>query len=759
MLRLRKRKHHYLVAGVMLCTMPVTLTNAAETGDASAGSAHPAERKHVRPPAGNKQPKRGQKQGATSASTPTAKGGTERITVTGNSHSYIVSQVSAIKIKANLRDIPQTIDVVPLRVMQDQNARSLADVLRNIAGIGYQTGDGQRDQETIRGFVNQGDFYIDGFRDDAQYFRDLSNYERVEVIKGPASVLYGRGSSGGFVNMITKKPGTEGGSVDFSYGSFNDVRGSGDFGHVFQNNNIAFRVTGAIESSDSYRAQQFIDRKTISPSLQWTTPDRRTSVLLQGSYLYDRRLADNGIPSWNGLPADVPRSAYYGAANARDADWAESQVWNTTVTIKHDFGNGIELSNAFRDYNFWLQRYGTIVQTEYTDPSSPHYGTYNPDHQDTHRDEHGWSNQLQLTVDARTGPFKHRFLVGLEISEQYKYQRRADHVFSDTYISIFNPVLPTYTAADANLSPGDLYTNTTGYFGTVGPFMQDMISLGSHWKALLGLRWDYFRQTTRPEAYPVQPTLARTDTSFSPRAGIVWQPTNTQSYYFSWTRSFQPAGESFDLAASNAALQPQETDNKEFGAKYNFFKNRLQMTLSLFDLRRSNINIPVIDGDTGHTVHKQVGLQRNRGFEWSARLNITDDWQAIASYAYYDTRYLKAGNTTSYGYAVEGKRLVTVPKNSMSFWITKSFVHARYGVGWGVRYMGSQWADAGNSVRIPSYLVFNTMAWATFNRFRAQINVDNLSNEKYIASAHGTSPYLLMPGAPLSASFNLVASF
>jgi catecholate siderophore receptor len=180
--------------------------------------------------------------------------------VTATNPEYRTPDTAALKIDAPLRDIPQTIDVIPSQVMRDQRALSLQDAVKNVAGIGMATGDGQRDQFVIRGNIAYGDLFIDGVRDDALYFRDLSNIERIEILKGPASVLYGRGSSGGLINRVSKKPGTEGGEIVLSYGSWDDKRSEIDLGHVFFDNDVAVRLTGAIERSDSYRDQGFLKR-------------------------------------------------------------------------------------------------------------------------------------------------------------------------------------------------------------------------------------------------------------------------------------------------------------------------------------------------------------------------------------------------------------------------------------------------------------------------------------------------------------------
>lgn len=227
---------------------------------------------------------------------------------------------SGTKTNAPLRDVPQTINVVPARVLEDQHVNSMQDALKNVPGVSFSHGDGQRDQVSIRGFSAMTDQYVDGFRDDALYFRDLSNIERVDVIKGPAAVLYGRGSAGGLINRISKKPGRNITAANLSLGSWKDRRLEADLGRTTGDQSLSWRLTGAIEKADSYRHQQFLDRKAIAPSAQIRfSPD--TQVLLQAEYLNDRRVTDFGIPAYQGRPVNVDPGTYYGAANARDADY------------------------------------------------------------------------------------------------------------------------------------------------------------------------------------------------------------------------------------------------------------------------------------------------------------------------------------------------------------------------------------------------------------------------------------------------------
>ena len=663
--------------------------------------------------------------------------GRDDIVVTGQNPEYRTPDTTALKIDAPLRDIPQTIDVIPDQVIRDQRALSMQDAVRNVAGIGMATGDGQRDQFVIRGNIAYGDLFIDGVRDDALYFRDLSNIERIEILKGPASVLYGRGSSGGLINRVSKKPGTEGGEIVVSYGSWEDKRSEIDLGHVFTGNDVAVRLTGAIERSDSYRDQGFLRREAIAPSVLFA-PSDRTQILLQADYLRDRRVTDNGIPAFQGRPVDVRASTYYGAANARAVDFSQSEVWSTTATLDHEFSDTLKLHNALRYYDYTLDRQNTIPNVV-----NEAARTVTLNRQSTDRAEHGWFNQLELSGRFSTGPLEHKLLLGFETGRQSKYELRIDRANIAT-VDLFDPVLPVLPLEVAG-TPG---THRTGVYKTLGFYAQDMISLGEYWKALAGLRYDRFRQEVH-QRIAGQPDLARTDTFWSPRIGLVWQPTPAQSYYVSWNKSYQPSGETFALSTSSADIAPEKTINREIGAKFDLFDGKLSTTISAFNLKRSDIKA------TDPILLKvvPVGVQRTRGIEISAQLELSQGWQAIASYAYLDARIIRSPALDS-GVPIQGNRPTLTPVNSASLWLMRSFGD-RFGLGGGVNYVGDRQANLANSVVLPEYITADAMAWARMGKLKAQLNIRNIFDRDYFVSGHGTVGNLNMPGAPRSAMLTL----
>lgn len=650
------------------------------------------------------------------------------IVVTGvrDRSGYVPTDTNAAKIAAPLRDVPQSIAVVPGELLLDQRALSLQDALKNVPGVSFSSGDGQRDQVTIRGFTAIADQFVDGFRDDGLYFRDLSNVERVEVIKGPAAVLYGRGSSGGLINRVTRKPDADILSATLTAGSYDRYRGEFDVGRFSPSSGVGVRLTGAVEDADSFRDQQFLKRVAIAPSLL-LGQGGDTSILVQADYLKDRRLTDFGIPAIDGRPVDVPRSAYYGAANARDVDVSRSEVASQTVTLVHRFSDAFSFRDGFRHYRYTLDRHNTnstSVNAVARTVTLSHGGIL--------RDEDGWSNQAELTQKLDLAGTHHTLLYGWEQSRQVK---RAVTLLSRVVAitPILAPVLPTVDNANFNAASA----SNINRFTTTGLYVQDLVDFGHGLKALVGVRHDRFRQTTT-QRIAAQPNLARTDDNWSPRAGLVFQPDTAQSYYVSWSRSFQPSGENFALAATNADIAPEKTTNKEIGAKYTLLGDRLAIQLAGFELRRTGIK--GTDPATQRVI--PVGTQRTRGGEFTATLDMAQGLRAILGYAYLDTRVTQSATP-----AFVGKRATLTPKNAVNAFVTKTIAQ-RFGLGVGGNYVGNRWADPANTTVLPHYFTADALAWADVGPVRLQLNGYNLFNEKYIIAGHGTSPLLNVPGGP-----------
>ncbi len=662
---------------------------------------------------------------------------------------------TATKGSAPLRDVPQAVNVLPEQLLRDQGAVSMQDALRNVPGVSFNHGDGQRDQVVIRGFSGISDWFVDGVRDDALYFRDLSDTERIEVLKGPAAVLYGRGSSGGLINRVTKKPVFDRrfGEVSLGLGSNHYTRSTLDLNTPI-GENMAFRLNLAGEKSDSYRDQQFTDRYNIAPSLAIKFSPQ-TDLLLQYTNLRDQRLTDFGIPALNGRPVDVPIGAYYGSANGKRDDTVTSKVQTFTATLNHRFSDALSLRNTTRYASYHLDRNNTLPSGT-TDPVRLTVGRTRGF---VDRDENGWFNQTDLTWRNDLGGFKQEWLVGAEFGVQRKRLYSVSSATGAQRVSLFNPVAdPLPIPLATYLADGAIPSNSE--FKTAAVYFQNQITLAPQWKALIGGRYDVFKQDTSFER-KLAP-LERTDRKFSPRAGVVWQPDAVQSYYVSYSRSFQPSGENFALSTGNIDNAPEITVNKEIGAKFDLLDGGLNLTTALFNLERSGIK----NTDPNNPRRQiNVGTQRTNGLELALNGRLPGRWDVSAGYAYLDAKMTKSLATVSslqlpVGAAipVQGKTAALTPRHSAFVWAMKDLGHG-FSAGGGLNYVSARYASLTNLVTLPSYLTADLAANYKTERYEIALNLKNIANRKYYVSGHGSVDNLILPGPGREVQLTLRAKF
>ncbi len=333
---------------------------------------------------------------------------------------------TATRTATPLRDVPQSVEIVNRALLDAQGARSLSDALSNVTAVSVAQGEGRRDQFFIRGFNALGDQFVDGVRDDAAYYRDLANVEQIEVVKGPAAVLFGRGSSGGIINRTTKKPNVYArvGGAEINFGSFGLKRGSIDFGQPIFNEKLAFRFVGALEKSHSFRRYAFQNRYNIAPSLIWK-PDARTDVLFQFEFLNDRRLPDRGFPSYFGRVAEVPVQTYYGLPERdRISNLVSSQALKVERRVSADW----LVRNTFRRISAQTNFYnsgangicvfsltnGNCVAIKSTDPkfSLDRLGAIRFQY-NGNSTQNNYFNQTETVGMMRTGGIKHTILTAL----------------------------------------------------------------------------------------------------------------------------------------------------------------------------------------------------------------------------------------------------------------------------------------------------------------------------------------------------------
>ncbi len=645
---------------------------------------------------------------------------------------------TATRIAASPMDIPQTIDAVPQALLRAQAARSMQDALRNVPGVTPNLGEGRRDQFLIRGFSAQGDTLVDGVRDDALYYRDLSTIERVEVLKGPASALFGRGSSGGVINRVSKRPRLDRPVADAAImlGGFDTRRISFDAGQPTAGRRAAYRVAGAWESSGSFRDFGSLSRMTVAPSVTGYFSSS-TSVTAQTELLHDRRVPDRGIPSVDGRPADVRISQYYGSPQD---DFIRSDVLGTTITAEHQFQGGWLLRNVVRE-----ARYDTSwSNTQPIDVKKTATGVlvkrsqYNADQR-----QHNLFDQAEMIGGGRFGGMTHVMLAGVEAGLQRRNVVRFNGIAPD--VALVEPVLtsPAYSTVAATDNQFD---------GTVaGVYVQDLISLGTQWKALVGMRADRFDQRL-DDRTSKNVDLSRVDTAMSPRVGVVYQPTRQVSLYSSVSRSFQPSGDGLSLAVNTAELKPEATRNLEGGVKLSLAGGRITATAAIFRLDRTNIKTtdPL---DTTRLV--LVGRQRTDGFELAFDGRLTKRWFIHASYSDLDGAILRSNSVLS-GVPIEGNRPGLIPRRSGNVWTTVDVTPALT-LGGGVSGADDRFTSNDNLVTMPGFARADAVARFRLRSCELSVNVQNLFDRRYYESAGSNAQ--IYPGAPRHVMFTARYAF
>jgi len=650
---------------------------------------------------------------------------------------------TAIKTDTALIDLPQSITVVTQELIKDQNMQSIADTTRYVPGVGTAQGEGNRDNPIFRGNSSNADMYVDGIRDDVQYFRDLYNIERVDVLKGPNAMIFGRGGSGGLINRATKQADWKTiREMNFQVGSFDKYRLTGDFGQAI-NDNFAVRLTSMWENSRSYREGFDAGRWGINPTLSWMAGDK-TKVTLGYEHYEDRRTADRGISSFMGRPVDTDVSTFFGDPERSPSS---ATVDSFNAVINHDFGNGASVRNSSRyaSYDkFYQNIFPGAVNAAGTQVAISAYNNA------TLREN--LFNQTDLTFSLTTGPFKHKFLTGMEFGRQENDNFRNTGYFTDVGANItsVNVALaePRYRGAVAfRQSATD--ANNHGVTTIKAGYVQDQIDLTEHWKAIMGLRYDRFEVDFTDNRNGQ--TITTNDNLLSPRGGLIYKPFDNFSLYSNYSIAYVPrAGDQLaSLTLTNAALKPEEFRNYEVGAKWDI-RPDLSATLALYQLARLNA---LATDPNNAAVSFLVDGQRTRGIELGLSGNITDAWKVMGGYAFQNGRITQSISSA----ALAGATLAQVPEHTFSLW-NRYDITQQWGVGLGSIYRSKIFTSTDNTVALPGFLRFDAAVYfkATKN-VQLQVNVENLFDKKYYANADNNTN--ITPGSPIAVNAGITVKF
>jgi catecholate siderophore receptor len=660
----------------------------------------------------------------------------DMVTVT-ESANYQILTSSSTRTVTPLRDVPQSISVVPQNLIRDQGMQNMADVVRYVPGITMAQGEGHRDAPVIRGNSTTADFYVNGVRDDVQYYRDLYNVERVEAVKGANAITFGRGGGGGVINRVTKEaqfyPIRE---ISLDGGSFGKKRFSTDVGQEI-NDKLAFRLNGVYENSDSFRHDVNLERYGVAPTVT-IRPGDRTQVKVAYEYFNDGRTVDRGIPSFAGGPSAANRSTFFGNP---DVSYATAGVNLGSVSVEHQLGP-MNLRNAtlIGDYDKFYQN--VLPGAVNADQTVVSLSGYNNATQ-----RRNLFNQTDFTGVVFTGGFRHTLLVGTEFGHQRSDNFRNTAYFGDaTAISVPFNSPRTSSPVGFRQSATDADNFATNRLAAV--YVQDQVELSRHFQVVAGARYDYFNIDFHNNR--ANENLSREDNMVSPRAALVFKPIAPVSVYTSYSVSYLPSsGDQFSsLTATTQTLKPEKFTNYEIGAKWDAARS-LSFSTAVYRLDRTNTTARD-PNDPARIV--QTGSQRTTGYEVGVNGNLTSRWRTIGGYAYQDAYVTRA--TTA---AAQGAQVALVPHHTFSLWNHYGFT-SRFAMGLGVIHQADMFTGIDNTVRLPQFTRADLGAFYTLTeKARLQANVENLFDRTYYATAHSNNN--IMPGSSRAVRIGLVARF
>jgi catecholate siderophore receptor len=643
--------------------------------------------------------------------------------------------MSATKTNTPLREVPQSVSVITSDLIKDQSMRSMGDVVRYVPGVTMGQGEGHRDAPTLRGNSTTADFFVDGVRDDVQYFRDLYNAERIEVLKGPNAMIFGRGGGGGVINRVTKTAdGRHHGEIAVEGGTDDHKRIAADLGEAVSDD-LALRLNAMYEDSESYRDFVEIERYGVNPTLGLALTD---DTRLQFSYEYfnDDRTVDRGVPSRNGRPLDIDESTFFGNPAL---SYSEASVNLAAVTLEHDFSGTLRLRNhtQYADYD-------KFYQNVYPNSAVNAAGNVTLDAYQSGTKRENLFNQTDLTWRVSTGSIQHTLLAGFEVGRQDTENRRNNSPFSTTpagIVSIANPVTFAVPVFSVRNQDNDVEVSVAAVY------LQDQVALTDRLQVVAGVRFDQFDVELNNHITGAR--FQRDDDLVSPRLGVIYEPADPVSLYASYSVSYLPSsGDQFSsLDATAAALEPEEFENLEVGAKWDVLPE-LALTAAVYRLDRTNTRAP---GATPGTI-VLTGEQRSEGVELGVSGAITDNWELIAGYANQDAEITR---TTSA--APRGRSIALVPEQQFSLWNTYRFTPV-WRVGLGVIHQDEMYTSISNAVRLPSFTRVDGAVFFTFNEhFEAQLNVENLLDEEYFSTAHNDNN--ITPASPTAVRISLTSRF
>ena len=671
-----------------------------------------------------------------------------RVVVTGEeegSRYFEPNTATATRTDTPLRDIPQSIQVVPREVLEDQQVITLGDALRNVSGVVRDSQVFTGERFTIRGFEGSSvlrDGFRQGFGQTDTGFPEIANLETVEVLKGPASVLVGSLEPGGVINLVSKQPLSEPFyDLELQAGNRELISPSLDFsGPLTEDGRLLYRLNAFFRTEDSFRDfDTEIERFFIAPTISWQISDR-TDLTVRLEYTDDERPADTGLVAIGDEVADIPFDRVFGIP---DEDVSRDEILRVGYNFEHRFSDRWRLRNAFS----YLNRDRETDYTAAFGPLNETTGDFRLLSIFQRFPQEVFDLQTNVVGEFNTGSIEHTVVLGVDL---FRERRRGNEIrggiFSPFSLNIFDPVYSGLTRPNRE----DMATSTLEDSQTdaLGIYVQDQITLLDNLKLLAGIRYETVEQETTNNPTDLNPNSSestRNEDAFTPRVGLVYQPIEALSLYGSYTTSFVP---NTDTTEDGEILEPERGEQFEIGARAELLEGRLTANLAFFDITKENVSTTDPDNISFSVA---TGEQRSRGIELDIAGEILPGWNIIANYAYTDAKITEDED-------FEGNRLTDAPEHNFNLWTTYDIQDgplAGLGFGLGFNFVGERSGDLANSFEVDSYFLTNAAISYERDNWRAALNIRNLFDVDYIESTGVNRTFGISPGEP----FTLIGSF
>lgn len=658
--------------------------------------------------------------------------------------------VNALKTPTPILDVPQSLSLITAEDIRERGFNSVGEIVAYMPGVTTSQGEGHRDAVVFRGVRSTADFYIDGVRDDVQYYRPLYNLEQVEVLRGPNALLFGRGGTGGVLNRVTKKAVIDEGftQAQLSVDSLGEVGGQIDH-NVSLGNHMALRVNAMVEQLDNHRDFYEGDRRGFNPTLRVDMGDSKLDVSYE---LVDhQRFIDRGIPTGaNGLPVEAFEDVVFGDPKVNTTE-LDAHLWR--AALQHNFSESLKF-NVSAFYGEYDKRYQNFYASGYDQESAPDEVTLDGYVDTTQRKNMIFS--ANIIKEGVLGGVGHTLLVGLESistsSEQDRYNTFWDTTQDDKETFSLSRNLGIRGGVGQN-AVGALATNDFGVdinddteveIDVTSIYVQDEIELSEQFRFVAGLRYDSFDIDVLNVV--ADETRSRKDSEVSPRFGAVYKPEENISIYASYSESFLPrSGEQFaNINGDNDRLAPDTFSNREVGLKYDFASG-LSFTAAMFEIEQRSPQVADDDPATLDVIESQID-----GFEFQLEGTVNPYWRISVAYSALDGEQVNRLGET-------GLKPRELPDSMMSIWNQFSLTN-NLEVGVGLTHQSESFINNSNSAVLPSYTRVDASArYQLSERTTLQLNIENVADELYFPNAHST--HQASVGAPLNLRVALSTRF